>query len=226
VLIGGGFLYRGMTGRSYVYHALGVTSQPRDKRRASVPYRQGIRVDESVTINAAPSELYALWRRVESLPNFMDRVLSVTPLDDIRSHWVARGPAGKQVQWDAEITNDIPDRLIGWKSLPGSDVDTAGAVHFKTAPGQRGTEVTVELQYLPPGGLPSALLAKLLGEEPEQQVREDLRRLKQLIEAGEVASTTGQPRGPKPRVAVPLRQAPGHAKHSRLEQLPAEGGVM
>jgi uncharacterized membrane protein len=226
-LIGGELLYRGATGHCPVYQTLGVTSEPRERRTASIPYRQGIRVDQSITVNCSPSEMYEFWRKLENLPHFLDRVLSVTPVDDKRSHWVVKGPTGKQVAWDAEIINDIPDQMIAWRSLPGSDVDTAGSVRFNPAPGGRGTEVTVELQYLPPGGIASALLAKLFGEEPEQQVREDLRRLKQLVEAGEIPTTDGQPQGagrPDLSQRVPRRREQERESPPRKSPLPASAG--
>src|SRR5205085_2410772 len=109
----------------------------------------------------------------------------------------AKAPGGQTVEWDAEVIGDVPGQMIGWRSLPGSDIENAGSVHFLPAPGKRGTEVKIELQYRPPGGILSALAAKIFGEEPEIQVREDLRRLKQIMEAGEVPSVEGQPSGPR-----------------------------
>lgn len=114
----------------------------------------------------------------------MDHLESVEVLDNRRSRWVARGPAGTSVQWDAEVINEVPNDVIGWASLPGSQVSTAGSVTFRDAPGGRGTEVRVRLQYDPPAGKAGAAVAWLLGEEPSQQIREDLRRLKHILEAG------------------------------------------
>ena len=122
-------------------------------------------------------------------------LVAVTQLDERRSHWVARAPAGRMVEWDAEIINEIPNELIGWRTLDGADVISAGSVRFKPAPGDRGTEVRVRLQYLPPAGKLGARLAWLLGHEPSQTIQEDLRHFKQLMEAGEVPTTEGQPRG-------------------------------
>jgi uncharacterized membrane protein len=112
-----------------------------------------------------------------------------------RSHWAARGPLGLRAEWDAEIITDHPNQVIAWRSLPNSDVDTAGSVHFTPAPGTRGTEVRVNLKYDPPAGQAGTLIAKLFGKEPGQQIREDLRRFKQLMEAGEVPTTAGQSTG-------------------------------
>jgi uncharacterized membrane protein len=194
-LLGADLIRRGVSGHCYLYQFLGVSSTSRKNHQASIPYRQGIRVDEAITIDKTPQELYQFWRQLDTLPYFMEHLESVTLIDATRSHWIAKGPAGKHVEWDAEIIGDIPNEMIGWRSLPGSQIDTAGSVHFTPAPGGRGTEVTVALQYHPPGGIFSALFAKVFGEEPELQVREDLRHLKQLLEAGEIPTTQGQPEG-------------------------------
>jgi len=121
--------------------------------------------------------------------------VSVTQVDSCRSHWVAKGPAGRRIEWDAEVINEIPGELIAWRTLPGSQLVSAGSVMFKRAAGGRGTEVRVRLQYDPPAGKVGATVAWLLGHEPAQAIREDLRRFKQLMEAGEVATIEGQPRG-------------------------------
>ncbi|MGH9406429.1 MAG: SRPBCC family protein [Terriglobia bacterium] len=194
-LIGADFVCRGLTGHSEIYSALGLSSAPRKRPNVSVPYRAGIRVDECVTIHKPPEELYKFWRDFENLPYFMEHLASVTTIDEKRSHWIAKAPRGKHVEWDAEIINDVPGKLIGWRSVGESEIDTAGSVHFSEAPGGRGTEVKVELQYLPPAGPVGAVFAKLFGEEPELQVREDLRHLKQTVEAGEIPTTQGQPMG-------------------------------
>jgi uncharacterized membrane protein len=193
-LVGAELVRRGISGHCFLYQTLSVSSVSTENRPA-VPYRQGIRVDDAITIDKTPQELYQFWRQFDTLPYFMDHLESVTLENAVQSHWVAKGPAGKHIEWDAEVINDIPNELIGWRSLPGSQVDTAGSVHFSPVPGGRGTEVKIELQYLPPGGILSALLAKLFGEEPEQQIREDLRHLKEFLEAGEVPTTQGQPEG-------------------------------
>jgi uncharacterized membrane protein len=163
-----------------------------------VPYELGIRVERSVTVNKPREEVYRFWRDLENLPQFMKHLRSVRTLDAKRSQWIASGPAGRAVEWEAEIINEIENELIGWRSLEGSQVDNAGSVHFKDVPG-RGTEVRVLLQYNPFAGVVGATFAKLWGEEPSQQIAGDLRRFKQIMEAGEVPSTEGQPRGTKPR---------------------------
>jgi uncharacterized membrane protein len=193
--IGGGLLWRGATGHCAVYESLGVDTNGNDERQVSVPYGRGIRVEKSVTVNAPAEQIYTFWRNFENLPRFMEHLERVDVQDSMRSHWVAKGPAGLKAEWDAEIINEIPGELIGWRSVDGSSVQNAGSVHFTPATGGRGTEVKVVLRYDPPGGALGAAVAKLFGEEPSTQVKEDLRRLKQLLEAGELATTAGQPWG-------------------------------
>jgi len=195
-ILGGDLIYRGVSGYSLLYDALGVRPrEPRPGQSASIPYRQGIRVDKAITIDKPREELYAFWRNLENLPRFMKHLRAVTQVNSKLSHWVADGPNGKVVEWDAEINSEEPNERIGWRSLPGSEVDTAGSVHFKPAPGGRGTEVVVELQYNPPAGVLGAAVAKLMGRDPANQVAEDLRRLKQILETGEIATIEGQPSG-------------------------------
>jgi len=146
----------------------------------------GIEVTESITIGRPPEEVYRFWRALEHLPEFMEHLESVQVLDERRSRWRARAPGGSSVEWDAEIVEDRPNELIAWRSAGEADVSNTGRVRFVPAPGGRGTEVHVELRYDPPGGRMGSLVAKLFGEEPSQQVKSDLRRLKQVIETGEV----------------------------------------
>jgi uncharacterized membrane protein len=152
-------------------------------------------VRKSITINKPAEEIYRFWRNFENLPKFMNHLISVTTTDERRSHWVAKGPARTQVSWDAELTQDIPNELIGWKSTPGSTIQTAGTVSFETATGGRGTIVRVELQYRPPAGKLGATIAKLFGEAPEGQIPVDLQRIKSLLETGEIPRTEGQSAG-------------------------------
>jgi uncharacterized membrane protein len=153
---------------------------------ASVGRGQGIKVEESVTINRPVLEVFRFWRNFENLPRFMDHLESVTVIDDTHSHWVAKGPAGSRVEWDALIHNEVADELIAWRSLPGSEVNNAGSVHFTPTPDGNSTDVRVVLSYEPPAGKLGAAVAKLLGEEPSQQVAEDLRRFKQVMDLGDV----------------------------------------
>lgn len=148
----------------------------------------------SLAINRSPEELYRYWHEFENLPRFMTHLESVRVTGDGRSHWVAKGPAGTTVEWDAEITADWPNEEITWHTLEGADVDHAGSIRFE-ADGARGTIVTVEMQYNPPAGRLGATVVALFGEEPNQTVKADLRRFKQIMETGEVVTTEGQPAG-------------------------------
>ena len=195
-LVGGTLIARGSTGRCYMYDALGVnTAEPSSNPLVSVPAGKGIKVEKSVTVNRSPEELYRFWRNFENLPRFMNHLESVKGTGEGRSHWVAKAPAGKTVEWDAEVYNEKENELIAWRSLEGADVDNAGSVRFEPATGGRGTVVRVTLKYDPPGGALGAMVAKLFGEEPSQQIEEDLRRFKQVMETGEAATTEGQPSG-------------------------------
>jgi uncharacterized membrane protein len=147
-------------------------------------------VAKSVTINRPRQEVYDFWRQLERLPEFMTYLKSVTTSRDGRSHWVAKAPGGS-VEWDAEVTEDRPGELLSWQSIDGSDVSNGGSVHFADAPGDRGTEVHVVMHYDPPGGTAGALIGKLFGEEPGQQLLDDLRRFKQVMETGEVVRSEG-----------------------------------
>jgi uncharacterized membrane protein len=193
---GSALIVRGATGHCPVYAATGVnTAGDRSDTRAALGGARGINVEESVTINASPEVLFAFWRRFELLPQFMDHLVSVSQLDSRRSRWVAKAPAGRTVEWEAEIVNEVAGELIGWRTVEGSRVASAGSVSFKPASGGRGTQVTVHLQYDPPAGKLGAIVASLLGHDPASTIREDMRRFKQLMEAGEVATIQGQPRG-------------------------------
>ena len=191
---------RGATGHCVAYSVAGVNKSGSDtkddvrKRLGDV----GIKVTHAVTVLKPAAELYRYWRDFTNLPRIMDHLESVTVSGDINSHWVAKAPLGAKVAWDAEIINDVPNEIIAWRSLPGADVDNAGAVTFKAAPTGRGTEVRVSLSYVPPAGKPGAVVAKLLGEEPTKQLDDDLRHFKQLVEAGERPTTEGQASGRGP----------------------------
>ncbi|HEX8143302.1 MAG TPA: SRPBCC family protein [Pyrinomonadaceae bacterium] len=196
-LVGGSLIYRGTTGHCNIYEAVGINTAGTgsDNPIVSVSADRGIKVDKSITINKSPEELYRFWRRFENLPRFMNHLESVTTTGEGRSHWVAKAPAGSTVQWDAEIYNEKENELIAWRSLDGADVDNAGSVRFEPSAGGRGTTVRVTLRYDPPGGALGAAVAKLFGENPEQQIDEDLRRFKQVMETGEIATTEGQTSG-------------------------------
>ena len=155
----------------------------------------GIEVRQSFTLNVPPEAAYAFWRKLSEFPRFMKHVESVTELDEKRSHWVVRAPAGRTVEWDAEIVEDVPGERLHWRTIGDADVRHGGQVEFRPATGNRGTVVEIHLSYEPPAGKAGAAVAKLFGEEPELQVREDLRRFKRLLETGEIPTTEGQPSG-------------------------------
>jgi uncharacterized membrane protein len=183
-LAGGGLLYQGATKQSTIQQA-----------QEAIGINQSIKVEKTVTINKPAEELYRFWHNFENLPTFMKHLKSVKVYNEKRSHWIANAPLGNSVEWDADILEDRENEFISWASVEGADVDNSGFVRFKKAPGDRGTEVKVVLEYNPPGGALAATVAKLFGEEPEQQIGDELRRFKMLMEAGEIATTEGQPSG-------------------------------
>ena len=192
--LGGGLLYRGLTGRSELYRAFGInTACTPQGPQASIAAGCGVRLDMTMTINRSPQELWRFWRNLENLPRVMSHLERVQNLGNKRSHWVARAPMGLCPEWDAEIITERENELIGWRSLPGSQVDTAGSVHFRPAPDGRGTELRVELKYDPPGGQMTHWFAALFGEDAGHQIDQDLRRFRQVMESGQVATPAGQP---------------------------------
>jgi uncharacterized membrane protein len=204
---GGGFLlYRSLTGHCPVYQAAGVTTA----RGASEP----LHAEKSVAINRPAEDLYRFWRDFTQLPRFMKHLDAVSISGERRSHWVAHGPAGTRVEWDAEITQDQPNELIAWRSLEGADIVNAGTVHFEPATGGRGTAVRVSLDYRPPAGALGMAVAQLFGEAPQQQIEGDLRRFKNIMEAGEIPSTSGQPSGKRSAIGAMLtpEQQPDKAR--------------
>ena len=153
----------------------------------------------AITVLKPPQEVYDFWRGLERLPTFMHHLRSVEWTGEGRTRWTANAPVKKQVVWDAELVEDVPGEVIAWRSLPGADVANEGSVRFTPAPGDRGTEVRVRLRYDLPGGRAGALVARVLGEEPHQQVEDDLRRFKQVLETGEVVRSEGTPEGSSAR---------------------------
>lgn len=146
-------------------------------------------IGRTITINRPRAEVYAFWRAVENLAHVMENIESVTEIDATRSHWVVRAPAGKTVEWDSVIVEDIPNELIRWQSDTGAEIQHSGQVEFRDAPGERGTTVTATIVYDPPAGGVGKLIAKLFQREPKIQSRRDLRRFKQLMETGEIATS-------------------------------------
>ena len=146
-------------------------------------------VGRTVTINRPREELYAFWRDFANLVHFMENIERVEVIDERRSHWMVSAPAGKTVEWDSVIEEDVPNELIAWQSAEGADVQHVGRVEFRPAPGGRGTAVSVTIAYDPPAGAIGKAIAKVFQREPRSQARRDLRRFKQLMEAGEIATS-------------------------------------
>jgi uncharacterized membrane protein len=191
--LGGELVRRGVSGHCHTYQMLGInTAGTGEDTRRALGGSAGVIVEESVTINRPIAELYQFWRNLENLPRFMTHLESVERVTDTLSRWKAKGPAGKSVEWTAEIINEVPNQVIGWRSIEGSDVVSAGSVNFEDA-GSRDTEVRIRMQYSPPGGMVGAAVAKMLGRDPATEIRHDLRRFKQLAETGPVSTTLRQP---------------------------------
>lgn len=192
--VGAGLLYRGLTGHCAGYQAVGI-NRVQQAPATAVAAQQRCKVEKSITINRPADAIYRMWRDLSSLPQFMRHLKSVAALDEKRSRWIAHGPAGTELKWDAEIINERENELLAWRSLPGGDVDTAGSLHLEQLHQDRGTVATVSLKYNPPGGTIVAHLAEWFGVGLQSKLNEDLRRFKQLLETGEITTTTGQPSG-------------------------------
>ncbi len=192
--VGAMLVYRGVTGRCQVSDKLGL--RPFGEASAA-NQRAAVEIAAACTINKPREELYRFWRAFDNLPRFMEHLEAVRVQDDRRSHWIAKVPQalGGKVEWDAEITRDDANELIEWRSLPGSTIDTAGQVRFQPAPGDRGTEVHVWMNYTPPAGRLGHWLAAMFGHNPKRVVREELRNFQRLMEVGEILTLTGQPHG-------------------------------
>ena len=179
-LVGANLLRRGVTGYCYTYQYLGIRTAPVGQGRSvSIPYEMGVKVERSIAVNKPREAVFQAWRDFENLPKFMKHVKAVRATGDNTSHWVVSAPGGRTVEWDAEIINMIPNKLV----------------HFTDATGGRGTQIRISLQYNPPGGIVGAFVAKLFGEEPSKQVAEDLARFKSMMESGQVPTNEGQTSG-------------------------------
>lgn len=200
-LVGGSLALRGATGHCQVYDALDVdTSEKslfeRGKQKTANWFNTTTEVTKSVTINKSANELYGFWRNFENLPKFMNHLESVKVINQKKSEWTAKAPLGTQVTWEAQISQDVENELIAWRSIEGSQIPNTGSVEFKPTK-DRGTVVKVTIKYEPPAGKIGELAAKILTEEPNTQVSEDLRRFKSLMESGEVVKVEGQTSGRK-----------------------------
>jgi uncharacterized membrane protein len=184
--LGAALVRRGASGHCDVYGALGVsTADHLTGRAATVDARRAIKIERSVMIDRASDALYAIWRDLERLPEYVEHLASVRPLGDGRAHWIARLPGDERVEWDSEIVNDIPNQLIAWKTVGRPDIAHAGSVHFTDAPG-RGTVMRVVIDYEPAGGqlgMLAAAFTRQFGRAPEGLVEDELRRFKTRVEA-------------------------------------------
>jgi uncharacterized membrane protein len=192
---GAALIYRGIAGHCECYKALGISTANEEGRVTSVPAQYGFKYEKSLVINRSANDLFDYWRDLENLPGIMPHLTSVKEIGGNLSHWVATGPMGVELEWDAEIYNEDPGRMIAWRSLPGGDVDTAGSVHFVEHGAGRGAEVRISLKYNPPLGKVGANLAWLLGGGVEQEIDNDFRRFRQMMEAGEFSRRRGQMAG-------------------------------
>ncbi|MEU3546179.1 SRPBCC family protein [Streptomyces longwoodensis] len=161
----------------------------------------------TTTVAQPPDKVYALWKDLERLPDFMAHLDEVRVTGPRTSHWRAEAPFGKTVEWDAETTEDVPGQRIAWRSVEGADIDNSGEVRFTPAPGDRGTEIRVTLRYDLPGGAVGKAAARYFGEEPHQQLDDDLRRFKQIAEVGEITRSEGAPSGKRARGEFPQHPA-------------------
>ena len=199
-LLGAALVHRGATGHCVVYEAMGMDTANGDKaglrkqhgRGAVLDASSAIKVEHAVTIGRPAPELFRFWRNFENLPQVMTHLESVRVLSDTRSRWRAKAPAGQHVEWEAVVHNEVPDKLIGWKSINEATVPNAGSVHFTPVAG--GTEVRVVLEYQPPAGRLGQAVGRLFGEEPDVQVREDLQRFKETMERGGAGTLAGAAR--------------------------------
>ncbi|HEX2166065.1 MAG TPA: SRPBCC family protein [Longimicrobiales bacterium] len=188
---------RGLTGHCRGYSAMNISTEhgrlhsadPHADPETAMPVRR------AVTVMRPRSECYQAWRDLASLPSFMDYLESVEVMDQTRSRWRAKGPAGKSIEWVSVIVSDVPDRSIAWESVDPADVPNRGRVDFIDAPGDRGTEVHVSLEWDPPGGAVARVVGMMFGRDPQHEVNNALRRFRQIMETGTVPTVEGQPTG-------------------------------
>jgi uncharacterized membrane protein len=214
--LGAGLFYRGMSGRCSLYGSVGIGT--REEAQPNDYFEHGIHVEEGIAIDKSPEELFRFWRNLENLPKFMKNLRSVEVYDDHRSRWVAAGLGGKRVEWEAEIINEERDHLIAWRTLPGADIQHTGSVRFVKGPAGLGTQVRVTMEYLPPAGRIGVAIARLFNSAPDQEIHDDLRRLKHLIETGEAPMEQGRSRGGR------VQGRPTPADKSRPADLKASAG--
>lgn len=198
-LAGGALVYRGVTRRSRLYGMLALV-------RADATPDAGLIVERSITIGRPRDEVYRFWRDLGNLKRVLAGLEAASPQGRGTSRWVVRTPFGREAEWEAQIGAEEPGRLIAWSSIPGSGLANRGVVRFADAPGNRGTEVRVRIEYQPPLGTAGAALAKLFGEEPNQDLRAALGNMKALLETGEIPTTYGQPQGSRSALVTAIEK--------------------
>lgn len=181
--VGGSLLHRGVTGRCQLYKALNFSTAVPEERKVQHALHDGMQVEDSVVVSRPVSEVYAFWRNLSNLPQFFDHLDSVEVIDETRSRWRVHTDRGIPINWEAEIINEEEDALIAWRSLEDSQIYNAGVVRFQ-ARGDRETEVHVRIRFALPGGRAAVRLAKLVGEDPQRELTEDLQNLKRVMEVG------------------------------------------
>lgn len=189
---GGALVWRGTTGTCQVYEVLGISTAEHSPH-ASLASKEGIRVETSVIVSCAPQEAFQFWRTLSNLPTVFTHLKQVQETSQNQSHWVADGPLGTEIEWDAEIITDRPGELISWKSLEGAAVSTAGSVRFERL-GDSDTRIHLLLRYSPPAGQLGASIAEWMGQSPQQQIEADLQRLKRTLEAKSSQQRSGHQR--------------------------------
>lgn len=201
LVTGAALLYRGLTGQNPIAPLMpALPIEGRANINATVPREKGVHISRSVTIDRPIEDLYAFWRDPTNFPQVMGYVESVQIIDGERAHWTLKLPVGGTLEFDSETYTNVPNEVISWRSLPGSELTNAGSVRFRKAPGQRGTEVTLTIEFIPPGGSLGIAALKLFGDAPQQYVLQYLREFKQMMETGEKATTEKQTSGRKGEV--------------------------
>jgi len=188
-LAGGSLILRAVSGYCPAYQALGVDRSHDHTPAMAVPAQHGFKFDGEVKVHREPEEVYKFWRQLENLPQVFEHLDQVAQVDERYSRWRAKGPLGVEVEWEAEIFNEKPYEMFAWRSLKGSELDTAGSVHFRRAVAKTGTIVRLSLKYNPPGGKLGAKIAELFGEDFEAETAAGLQKLKQILEAHEKSAT-------------------------------------
>jgi uncharacterized membrane protein len=191
-LAGGNLVLRGALGRSFLYQAMGINTAAKMKNLEQAMAKGSFKVEKSIAVDRSPEEIYRFWRNFENLPRVMRHLKAVRNIDDHRSHWVAKTPAGIEIEWDAEITDERENRKIAWRSLENAEIKNNGVVIFEPISDGRATELRVYLEYEPPAGKAGKAFAKLFGKVPDKIIDEDLRRFKSLMETGEAAVSSAR----------------------------------